>query len=314
MIYQRQKVLLALLEAAPNKTASRLQLVKWLFLMKEEERIDRRVNFYSFFPYKYGPFSFVVYRDIAELERFGLVEPDSNILRSAVTEKSVEFKLPPSVTGSIERIVEKYGKLPQRSLVRYVYEKHPWYACRSGGKESDSSAGSPRAYPAIYSLGYEGLSIDAFLDVILRAGMQTVIDSRSNPISRKYGFSKSALADRCSDVEVKYYHFSEIGIPSKIRRQIQDRPILWDLYTQEILLKNSRALESIARICMNVPSVLICFEKKPEDCHRHMAARELSTRTELPVVHYVEGRWEKDGRAYRGTHNSQDVPYTVEQI
>jgi len=314
MIYQRQKVLLALLREAPNETASRTQLVKWLFLLKEEENIDRYVNFYSFFPYKYGPFSFLAYREIAQLERFGWVKSSSNSFRyTAPKKESTELDLPSSIMHSVKRIIEDYGKLPQQHLLKYIYDKYPWYASRSEIKQPSSPVHSPATQPAIYSLGYEGLSIDGFLDVLLMAGIQGVIDSRNNPISRKYGFSKNTLKDRCSDVGIKYYQFSQIGIPSKVRKQIQDRQTLWYFYAKQILVKNPIALESIADICMSDPSVLICFEKNPEDCHRHMIARELSIMTNLPVVHYVEGRW-KNGKEDKGSYNSQNLPYAIDQV
>ena len=315
MIYQRQKVLLALLKEAPNETVSKIQLIKWLFLLKEEENIDRYVSFYSFFPYKYGPFSFLAYREIAELERFGWIKSNSSSFRYTVPKKeSTKLELPPSVVYSVEKIIENYGRRSQQSLVNYVYEKYPWYASKSRIGQSSSPIYSPKARPAVYSLGYEGLSIDSFLDVVLKEGIQMVIDSRYNPISRKYGFSKSTLADKCRDVGIRYHQFSEVGIPSKIRSQIQDRQSLWDYYTEEILAKNSEVLESIANICKSDPSVLICFERKPEDCHRHIIAVELSTRTGLPIIHYVEGRWERNGREDKSSYNCQDLSYTVEQV
>ena len=297
MIYQRQKVLLALLRESPNSSASKIQFVKWLFLLREEENIDRYVNFYNFFPYKYGPFSFLAYRDIAELERSGWVKSDSNSFRYTVPEKDVDkLTLPPDVTRSIEKILENYGRLSQQDLIEYVYRKYPWYASRSEIRQSIRPIDTSNARLAIYSLGYEGLSIDAFLDVILKAAIRIAIDSRNNPISRKYGFSKAVLAGKCSDVGIEYYHFPELGIPSEVRRQIQDKNALWDLYAKEIIPGKPEILRSIASICKADPSVLICFEEKPEDCHRHIMARELSRRTSLPVIHYRKTieKWQRE--------------------
>ena len=313
MIYQRQKVLLALLKEAPSRSASKIQLVKWLFLLKEEESIDRHISFYSFFPYSYGPFSFEAYRDISELESFGWVESDSSSFRYTMSDKEYcQLKLPSSVIHSVKKVLENYGELSQKSLIDYVYRKYPWYASRSKIRKSDLPTGSPNARRAIYSLGYEGLSIDAFLDILLKVGIQVVIDSRSNPISRKYGFSKFILAGKCLDVGIGYHQFSDIGIPSEPRRKVRDRQNLWDFYVTEILSKNLNVLRSIADMCRSKPSVLICFEKNPEDCHRHIVARELSVITGLPIIHYIEGRWKKDGGENKGPHNRQDLPYAIE--
>ena len=103
MVFWRQKVLLALLETAPNKRASRTQFIKWLFLLKKEEDVDRYGSFYDFVPYKYGPFSFLAYRDIAELERFGWIESDDGFLKCICSEPGlVKRALPSTVLHSIK--------------------------------------------------------------------------------------------------------------------------------------------------------------------------------------------------------------------
>ena len=315
MIYQRQKVLLNLLREAPNRSASKIPFVKWLFLLKEEENIDQRISFYSFFPYNYGPFSFLAYKDIFELERFGWVKSDYSSFRYAVSEEeSVGIELPSETMQSVERILQNYGRLSPRSLMKYVYDKYPWYASKSRFKQSSPPVVLPKAQPAIYSLGYEGLSIDAFLDIVLKVGIQAIIDVRNNPVSRKYSFSKSALADKCRSVGLKYHQFSDIGIPPKFRSHIQNKQALWKFYIEEVIQKNLGLLRSIASICESRPSALICFEKNPEDCHRHIVAGELSTMTDLPIVHCVEGRWKKNGTENKDSYSCQDISHTVKQI
>ena len=47
----------------------------------------------------------------------------------------------------------------------------------------------------MYSLGYEGLDIDDFMSLLSGHGIETVVDVRELPLSRKPGFSKKALAN-----------------------------------------------------------------------------------------------------------------------
>ena len=312
MVYQRQKVLLALLRRTPDRRAFKTQLIKWLFLLREEENLDKYVSFYNFFPYKYGPFSFLANKDISELERFGCIKSDSDFLQYTALEKdSAYFDLPSNIMLCIERVFRNYGKLSTTDLINYIYESYPWYASRSKIRQLDLLRNSSKPKLAIYSLGYECLTIDGFLDEVLKAGIKVVIDSRNNPISRKYGFSKSFLASRCSDVGINYYQFSEIGIPSEFRNQADNKQDLWNFYLKEILPRNSKSLKLIGDICKSNPSVLICFEKDPNNCHRHILAKELSLMTNLPIIHFMEGRWNDLGRESKNSYNCQDLSYTI---
>ena len=46
----------------------------------------------------------------------------------------------------------------------------------------------------IFTFGYEGLSLEAFIGRLKAAGVRTVLDVRATPLSRKAGFSKGALS------------------------------------------------------------------------------------------------------------------------
>jgi|KBSMisStaDraftv2_1062788.scaffolds.fasta_scaffold899303_2 hypothetical protein len=48
----------------------------------------------------------------------------------------------------------------------------------------------------IFTFGYEGLSLKAFIARLKSARVETVIDVRANPLSRKPGFSKRAPSPR----------------------------------------------------------------------------------------------------------------------
>ena len=45
----------------------------------------------------------------------------------------------------------------------------------------------------LYTAGYEGLTIDAFIARLKQAGIDRVLDVREYPLSRKKGFSKKCL-------------------------------------------------------------------------------------------------------------------------
>lgn len=47
--------------------------------------------------------------------------------------------------------------------------------------------------PAVFSIGYEGLTIDSFLNKLIANNITLVVDVRNNPQSMKYGFSKKSF-------------------------------------------------------------------------------------------------------------------------
>ena len=90
-------------------------------------------------------------------------------------------------------VLRLYGKKNQRSLISMVYGRHPWYSVNSELPHFRSDEAEQRTAPAlaaVYTAGYEGNSIDRFLDRLMKRGIYSIIDVRSNPISRKYGFSQ----------------------------------------------------------------------------------------------------------------------------
>lgn len=52
----------------------------------------------------------------------------------------------------------------------------------------------PRPHtPTLFTLGYEGLVLDAFIARLQAAQVKTVVDVRELPLSRKKGFSKISI-------------------------------------------------------------------------------------------------------------------------
>ena len=55
-----------------------------------------------------------------------------------------------------------------------------------------------RQHP-IFTIGYEGASVAAFVAALREAGVTLVLDIRAAPVSRKKGFSKTPLAQYLSE-------------------------------------------------------------------------------------------------------------------
>lgn len=133
---------------------------------------------------------------------------------------------------------------------------------------------------ALFTIGYEGRTQAEYLALLREAGVTLLADVRRNPISRKKGFSKSALAQGCAAVGIRYEHLPELGIASEKRKNLATQADVDALFaeyerdwlpTQGPTLAKLRAwLEAGERVA------LTCFEREPGDCHRHCVAEALA--------------------------------------
>ncbi len=282
----RQKVVISLLLRAPTKP-NRTQLMKWLFLLKQEGGLGESLAFYDFLPYRYGPFSFEAYNELDALTRSGIIGGAPLRVRpeAADTARVAESSLPAAIRQSIDQILRDYGPWSTKRLLASVYARYPWYASRS--ELQANPGGKPAASPAVYTIGYEGRTLDGFLDCLLKSGIETLIDVRSNPISRKYGFVGNALRLLTAKIGVRYVHMSDLGISSELRKDIVApgaRQRLLDHYECEMLPGRGESVRQVSQLLTDGASALMCFEAHSQDCHRGRLAKRLVAITGLPLV------------------------------
>ncbi|RJO67437.1 MAG: DUF488 domain-containing protein [Myxococcales bacterium] len=282
----RQRILLDLIGRARGNP-KRTQLMKWLFLLKEETAIGKSVSFYEFVPYKYGPFSFLAYRELSALCQSGVVDEKTLSIPEASREtvRSETAKLSHGARQAVAGIVDRYGALSLERLMEDVYNRYPWYTVRS---EVETKAALPKAKEAVFTVGYEGRTIDGLLDHLLKNGIRQLVDVRQNALSRKYGFSGKTLRKYCEDVGISYVHLPSLGIPSRLRTNLDSDEAyvrLFDKYERDILPKQAQAIREAAKLSLSMPSALMCFEKDHHFCHRGRLVSYVASEAGLPVEH-----------------------------
>jgi uncharacterized protein (DUF488 family) len=115
----------------------------------------------------------------------------------------------------------------------------------------------------VFTAGYEGLSIDGFLNLLIVSGIRRLIDIRNHPIARRYGFHKSTLQRLTDRLEIDYVHFPELGIRSEDRQGLVDQEAydtLFDKYEKTVLQNERQAIRQVGRLVTELPSVLVCME------------------------------------------------------
>jgi uncharacterized protein (DUF488 family) len=123
----------------------------------------------------------------------------------------------------------------------------------------------------IYTIGYEGVTMDAFIASLHAAGVERVIDVRALPLSRRPGFSKTTLAASLKEAGIDYVHLKALGTPKRGRDAAKkgDVVTLRAVYDDQLALPEAQAAAAQMRVlAAERPSALLCYERDPCHCHR----------------------------------------------
>jgi uncharacterized protein (DUF488 family) len=144
----------------------------------------------------------------------------------------------------------------------------------------------------LFTFGYEGMTIDGFVDRLRASEVELVVDVRELPLSRKPGFSKRAFSGLLAAAGISYQHRPLLGCPKAIREQYR-RDSDWDAYSQQFLAYLASGaqseLKSLAATSREYRSCLVCFEADPLTCHRTYVARA-ATQFGAPTVQHLIAR------------------------
>ena len=139
----------------------------------------------------------------------------------------------------------------------------------------------------LYTIGYEGKTLDEFLGELQEAKVELLIDVRAVAASRRPGFSKTALSGALAQRGIDYLHLRPLGTPAAGRqaaragRTAEMRAIYADqLETPEAELAMVRALAEAG----GRRAALLCFEREAGGCHRSMLAERMLDREPFDVV------------------------------
>jgi uncharacterized protein (DUF488 family) len=292
-MYYRRKFLLAFLEVF-NGSLKRTDCEKLLFNFCQ----SAGKNYYNFFPYQFGPFSFMSYFDKRRLTELGFLE---DVEEFKLKEKhSYLSELQPADQKELEDFQEKFANLRGKKLVKETYKKYPEFAARSkiiGDLFSIDEVQHFQTFwndekdPLIFTIGYEGITIDSFLYKLIKHNIKAVVDVRHNPHSMKYGFSKKSFKKFIENAGMKYIHIRELGIPSSMRKGLGtdiSHDSLFQKYETELLPHNIDAQTQLLELIKEYPRIaLVCFEADHHFCHRNTLVEHLQKKKPLPspVLH-----------------------------
>lgn len=278
-MFYRRKIILALIELLGGEV-EKLRFQKLLFLYAMRKKNPE----YDFVPYKFGCYSYSANADMdAMVKREILSQSEKVYAKKDITNYTATLK--PKDKALLENVVADYGKMSSSALIKHTYLNFPFYAIYSTivkdvmpGKLYERVENEiPKEEEVIlFTIGYEGVSLEMYLQKLVRNNVKLLVDVRKNALSMKFGFSKSLLKRYCNSLNIEYIHIPEVGINSDKRQELEtqaDYDRLFQTYRETTLIETSMEQTQIFELIKKYRRIaLTCFEAESCQCHRtHLA-------------------------------------------
>ena len=278
----RKRLIPALVQLLENH-AGIWKIHNLLFLVSQ---IQTKPAFH-FIPLSNGCYSFQLAQDIRSLEKQHTLNATGEKVEK--TDPHDHFMaLPDKDKQVLRHIVNKYGGMSPDELTSTIFNEYPQFAVYNPEAqqipEVKSSKHLKPEQPAssgkiLFTIGYEGLSLEEYLMKLLANEVEVLCDVRKNPGSRKFGFSKKTLENACECVGIKYQLFTDLGIDKAKRQNIKtraDKQALLADYQQTILREAIEAQMQLLTCFDHYKKVaLTCYEYEHTECHRSYLAESL---------------------------------------
>ena len=125
----------------------------------------------------------------------------------------------------------------------------------------------------IFTIGYQQATPDAVIAALRDAGVELLADVRARPLSRKPGFSKSALKAAVEEAGMEYRHFRDVGTPPEGREAARrgDKATLRRVYEGQLELPEAlAAMAELRDLAMTKRTCLLCYCREADKCHRSL--------------------------------------------
>jgi uncharacterized protein (DUF488 family) len=156
-----------------------------------------------------------------------------------------------------------------------------------------SDATKPAAAPTIFTVGHGARSIDTFIALLHEADIESLVDVRTAPGSRKHPhFGKDALHAALEPAGIAYRWQRELGGFRRSRpdsRHVALRSAGFRGYADHMeTIGFKDALEGLIDVARERRTTVMCAESVWWRCHRRMLADALVA-TGCDVVHLMDG-------------------------
>lgn len=293
-MFYRRKIILALLQLFDGQL-DKIRLQKLLFLFTQKQQKKE----YDFVPYRFGCYSFSLNADLSTMVKKEILNETEKEI-SLINPINLISGLKPDDKRFLLEVKTNYGGMSANALMKHTYINYPFFATRSEAAERILSKtelqkvtdAKPKGSKTIlFTIGYEGISLEEYLVRLLKNDVKVLVDVRNNAMSMKYGFSKSQLIKYCGYLGIQYLHFPDVGIQSDQRQELNsqnDYDKLFSVYRKNNLTQTTKSQNDILNLLKQHKRIaLTCFEADICQCHRKHLAEAIETLPEFSysVIH-----------------------------
>ncbi|RKK04676.1 DUF488 family protein [Pseudoroseomonas wenyumeiae] len=147
---------------------------------------------------------------------------------------------------------------------------------------------SKRQPGSLATIGYEGAALEEFIATLREAGIQRLLDVRELPLSRRKGFSKTAIAVALSNAGIEYVHLRGLGDPKPGREAARsgEMALFRKIFGNHMRTPKAKAdLALAAHLVTEGSTCLMCYEREHTDCHRSIVADAISDIVPVKIRH-----------------------------
>lgn len=289
-MFYRRKIILALIQLLGGEL-EKIRIQKLLFLYSQKKKNPE----YEFIPYKFGCYSFSAKADLNTMVKNGsLFENENYFIKNNPDDFVKTLKVEDKKI--LSEVVQLYGNMNSNSLIKHTYINFPYYAINStiadkvlDEKQLEKVISSKKEVneTILFTIGYEGVSLEKYLNKLVSNDVKLLVDVRKNSLSMKFGFSKSLLKKYCESLGIEYIHIPEVGINSDQRQELntqQDYDVLFEVYKKTTLKETDSYQTKIIELLTKYKRIaLTCFEADICQCHRKPLAEAIAKN---PIFEY----------------------------
>lgn len=144
----------------------------------------------------------------------------------------------------------------------------------------------------IFTIGHGNRTIGEFIALLREAGIECLVDVRAYPVSRRHPqFARDSLGKSLVDADIRYvWEGKALGGRRKLEKNSLHvalenpgfRAYAGHMATEDF----QRVLGTLIETGRGQPTAMMCAERLPWECHRHLIADSLVARG-IRVVHLV---------------------------
>ena len=142
---------------------------------------------------------------------------------------------------------------------------------------------------SVFTVGYERRTGEDLISALKDAGITILVDVRDRPFSRKPDFREKALRVLCSEANIEYQSWTDLGSTEEQRDKLKatgDFSQFEAAFRKHAERKLTAPIGKLARLIQATSAsvALLCYERCHDECHRSILGEMLADNHGIGVV------------------------------